>query len=200
MDEKPRVLIIGDSISIGYTPRVAELLADEAKVTHNPGNGGDSANVLTNLDAWLDGLRAAVIHFNCGLHDLKLPRDTRTQQVPLERYRENLPAIVERLKATGAALIWAASTPVIDARHNAAKEFDRHNADVDAYNAAAEEVMQQHRVHINDLHAATIADGAEMMLSDDGVHMTEGGYSVLAQAVAECIRRFLPTGAANGIL
>ncbi|MEC8506873.1 MAG: SGNH/GDSL hydrolase family protein, partial [Planctomycetota bacterium] len=36
--EVPRVLIIGDSISLGYTPYVASILKGRAKVVHNPGN------------------------------------------------------------------------------------------------------------------------------------------------------------------
>ena len=34
----PRVLIIGDSISLGYTPQVKQLLKDKANVIHNKGN------------------------------------------------------------------------------------------------------------------------------------------------------------------
>jgi len=192
MTETPEVLIIGDSISIGYTPRVADLLAGAAKVTHNEGNAGDSVNVLANLDSWLDGQSPAVIHFNCGLHDIKIAPHDRTRQVSLEQYRANIAAITGRLKASGADLIWATSTPVIDQRHNAVKEYDRHNDDVNAYNAAAEEIVRLEGLPIDDLYGAAIAHGAEMLLSDDGVHMTAGGYTVLAEAVAASILAFLP--------
>ena len=40
--QKPRVLIIGDSISLGYTPTVKKLLADKAVVVHNKGNAQDT--------------------------------------------------------------------------------------------------------------------------------------------------------------
>ncbi len=191
MSQPPRVLIIGDSISIGYTPLVAKLLAGQASVDHNPGNAQDSANVLANLPEWLTGNPADVIHLNCGLHDIKRARDSRVHQVPLEAYRANLGGIVEQLQATTARLIWATSTPVIEARHNAVKDFDRHNADVEAYNAAADEVVRAAGIHVTDLHAALLAEGIEMMLSDDGVHMTEGGSSVLAGVVAAAIRKLL---------
>jgi lysophospholipase L1-like esterase len=191
MSSLPDVLIIGDSISIGYTPHVAELLAGKAAVTHNPGNGGDSDNVLANLDAWLADRRWGVIHFNCGLHDIKRARGSGGLQVPLERYRSNLERIVQRLKATGAALAWATSTPVIEARHNAVKDLDRLNADVDACNAAAAEIMLAAGVRIDDLYSAVVAAGPATMLCDDGVHMTAGGYIVLARAVAGAIERAL---------
>ena len=38
----PRVLILGDSISVGYTPIVAEMLKDEAVVTRPEANCGPS--------------------------------------------------------------------------------------------------------------------------------------------------------------
>jgi len=81
---------------------------------------------------------------------------------------------------------------VIDQRHNAVKEYDRHNDDVNAYNAAAEEIVRLEGLPIDDLYGAAIAHGAEMLLSDDGVHMTAGGYTVLAEAVAASILAFLP--------
>ena len=192
MTDPPQVLIIGDSISIGYTQRVADLLGGAATVIRNDGNARDSGNVLANLDAWLDGEQTAVIHFNCGLHDIKIDRHSRAHLASIEQYQANLSGIVERLKATGAELLWATSTPVIDQRHNAAKEFDRHNADVEAYNAAADEIIRAAGIHTDDLYGAAVAHGMEMMLSDDGVHMTEGGYSVLAEAVAESILKVLP--------
>ena len=188
MTDKPRVLVSGDSISIGYTPPAAELLAGEAELIHNPGNGGDSDNVLANMDAWLAEADADVVHLNCGLHDLKVARDTRAHQVPLERYRRNLTEIARRLTACGALPVWASSTSIIDARHNTVKEFDRHNADVDAYNAVADEIMLAAGIRIDDLHAAAVAAGIETIICDDGVHMTEDGYAMLARAVADCLR------------
>jgi hypothetical protein len=53
----PRVLLIGDSISIGYTPAVKELLRGIANVHRIPDNGGATTLALTLLDEWLgDGL------------------------------------------------------------------------------------------------------------------------------------------------
>ncbi|MCA9249299.1 MAG: hypothetical protein KDA42_19390, partial [Planctomycetales bacterium] len=76
--EKPRVLLLGDSISIGYTPYVQKMLADEAVVLR-PTRGKGAENCQgTNygameVDRWLqiDGGHWDVIHFNFGLHDLK---------------------------------------------------------------------------------------------------------------------------------
>ena len=110
----PRVLLIGDSISIGYTPHVRELLKGKANVHRIPTNGGPTTNGVANLKSWLGDSKWDVIHFNFGLHDLvfmgpdgkrgvdpKLPG--AHHQVPLPDYGRNLTEIVTTLKVTIAA-------------------------------------------------------------------------------------------------
>src|SRR5262249_25780297 len=76
----PRVLLIGDSIRLGYAPLVAKKLAGRAEVVSFPDNGGDTANLQTILDKWLAEGKPTVVHFNCGLHDLKFEKKTQTHQ------------------------------------------------------------------------------------------------------------------------
>src|ERR1700704_5759020 len=95
-----RVLLIGDSISIGYTATVRKELAGKANVHRIPENGADTANGLKKIDEWLGDGRWDVIHFNWGLHDLKVTPDGG-RQVPLGTYEKNLEALVARLKKTG---------------------------------------------------------------------------------------------------
>lgn len=163
----PDVLIIGDSISIGYTPTVRRLLAGKANVHRPEANCGDTINGLRQLEKWLGETRWDVIHFNWGLHDLcyrhpeskdpgKRDKVRGTQSVPLDQYRENLEKLVIRLKQTGAELIWASTTVVPD------KEIGRFPGDEIKYNAAAVEIMQRHGVTINDLHALTAAFPPEL--------------------------------------
>src|SRR6185503_1433894 len=133
----PRILLIGDSISIGYTVPVRNLLKGKANVHRNPGNGGPTTNGLANLTKWLGDGKWDVIHFNWGLHDLKfLPDGNR--QVDTEAYEKNMRELVRRLKATGAELIWASTTPVPEG-----VSPPRKNADVLAYNAIARKLMDE---------------------------------------------------------
>ena len=67
----PRVLLIGDSISIGYTVTVRELLGGTANVHRIPENGRDTEHGLKQLDTWLGDQPWELIHFNFGLHDIK---------------------------------------------------------------------------------------------------------------------------------
>ncbi len=181
----PRVLIIGDSISIGYTIPLRWLLLGEANVHRIPENGGPTIRGLESLDRWLGANKWHVIHFNWGLHDLKMDRAGK-RQVPLEQYKRNLAALVARLKATGARLIWAATTPVPEGNLTP----PRKNSDVIAYNEAAREIMEKNGVAIDDLYAAALPRLEEIQLPEN-VHFTRQGYEFLARAVAQAIRAAL---------
>ncbi len=105
----PKVVLIGDSIRIGYAPFVAKQLDGKAIVISPTPNGEDSGNVLRNLDEWLIKERPDVVHINAGLHDLKLKGST--YQVPLADYEKNLKTIVDRIqRETNASVIFATST------------------------------------------------------------------------------------------
>ena len=67
----PRVLILGDSISIGYMVGVRERLQGRANVHRPAENCGETARGVASLDKWLGGGKWDVIHFNFGLHDVK---------------------------------------------------------------------------------------------------------------------------------
>ena len=93
----PRVLLIGDSISMGYTPAVRELLAGKANVHRPPTNCGPTIRGLEQIDAWLGDGHWDVIHFNFGLHDLKI-MESGKHQVALDQYEKNLRQLVQRIR------------------------------------------------------------------------------------------------------
>ena len=97
----PRVLLIGDSISIGYTEPVRFELTNKANVHRIPENGASTLTGVKNLDQWLGTSKWDVIHFNFGLHDLRL--DDGRHQVSLPDYETNLRTIVQRLQKTARA-------------------------------------------------------------------------------------------------
>src|SRR4051812_27067010 len=78
----PRILLIGDSISIGYTESVRTELKGKANVHRIPVNGATSAFGLKNLESWLGTASWDIIHFNFGFHDLMIGADG-THKVPL---------------------------------------------------------------------------------------------------------------------
>lgn len=189
----PRVLLIGDSISIGYTIPTRELLKGVANVHRIPVNGSSTDVGLKSLDAWLATGGADkkwdVIHFNWGLHDLKHWKDgkldlTGPQLVPVDQYEKNLREIVARLKKTGAKLIFATTTPVPEGSGG------RVARDEVTYNAAALRVMKTEGVPVDDLHTFAAAKLAEIQRPQN-VHFTDAGSKALAGQVAAEIKKAL---------
>jgi acyl-CoA thioesterase-1 len=177
----PRVLLIGDSISIGYTLPVRKLLAGMANVHRIPVNGGPTTNGLAHLDDWLGSDHWHVIHFNWGLHDLKLMTSGQ-HQVELAQYEKNLRELVTRLKATRAKLIWVTTTPVPEGKLNP----PRNSKDVPLYNEAALRVMKESGVLVNDLYAFALPRLRDIQLPAN-VHFTPAGSAQLAEPVADSI-------------
>lgn len=181
----PRVLLIGDSISIGYTLPTRQLLEGVANVHRIPQNGGPTKNGLANIEKWLGTGTWDVIHFNWGIHDLKVMPDGKFQ-VEAAAYEANLRALVARMKKTGAKLIWATTTPIPKGPLIPPREF----GEVAVYNGIAEKVMKENAVVINDLHAWITPKLAEMQKKQD-VHYHGSGSDYLAQKVAQEIRAAL---------
>jgi len=177
----PRVLLIGDSISIGYALEVRKLLAGKANVHRIPANGGPTSNGLARLDDWFGTNHWDVIHFNWGLHDLKIMTNGQ-HQVELAQYQENLRQLVKKLKSPGAKLIWASTTPVPEGKLNP----PRIPADVLRYNEAALRVMKEAGVTVNDLYAFALPRLSEIQLPSN-VHFKPEGSAQLARPVAEAI-------------
>jgi lysophospholipase L1-like esterase len=189
------IFLIGDSISIGYTPEVTRLLVGKATVTRNPGNAQYSSWGLRHLRQWLDTARYDVIHFNFGIWDLHRlkpgadPLEPSTDQfdpngvrrTTPEQYAGNLEEIVAILKTTGAKLIWAATTPIRALPGIAARADE-----IPLYNTVARQVMTRHGIPINDLFQTPLE-----LLSPDGVHFTDDGYRHLGRKVAAMIERNL---------
>lgn len=181
----PRVLLIGDSISIGYTLPVRRLLEGKANVHRIPTNGGPTINGLKNLDRWLGAGKWDVIHFNWGLHDLKMDKEGK-HQVPLPQYEKNLRQLVVRLKKTGAKLIWASTTPVPDGKVRP----PRRDSDVVAYNKAARLIMEENGVRTDDLYGFARPRLKEIQIPVN-VHFTAAGSKALAKQVAASIEAAL---------
>lgn len=196
--DKPKVLIIGDSISIGYTNDVVKLLADKADVVRpKRANGsvincGPTATGLAGIDQWLGDTKWDVIHFNWGLHDLcyrhkdskaggKRDKVNGTITAVPGEYEANLRKLVSRLKSTGATLIWASTTPVPDG------EVGRIKGDEIIYNAVAAKVMAENGIAVNDLYAHMLGKATEYWRGPGDVHFTREGSKYLADKVRSMI-------------
>lgn len=165
---KKNIIIIGDSVSIGYTPHVAELMESVALVQHAPwgGDGGaeETAYGLQCLDYWLHSpaglpLKPDLVYFNFGLHDgpqlFKSPPANVTipgQEGNMTVYPGQLAAIAKRLVSwaseSGAKLLFGITSPMLaDARAD---------QDVRSLNSAASDIMAAANIPTVNLHAAVV--------------------------------------------
>jgi lysophospholipase L1-like esterase len=194
----PQVLIIGDSISMGYTPVLQGMLYGKVDITRPPNSGGGWINCegtkrgVEMIDEWLALGDFDVIHFNFGLHDLKhvQPDSGRNsndpshpQQSNLKQYDANLRLIVAKLKATGAKLIFATTTPYPD---NPGGPLRRANQPL-KYNKVALKIMKENGIDVNDLHGFTLPRMDELLLPNN-VHFRPEANLELAKKVAKSIK------------
>lgn len=195
----PRVLLLGDSISIGYTIPTRKVLEGKANVHRPAANCGPTSRGVSGLKKWLGKKKWDVIHFNFGLHDLKTMPKTGKAQVSIADYEKNLKTIVAQLKETGAVLIWATTTPVQDAKTS--PKTKRADKNVEAYNAVADKIMEVEKIRINDLYAAAKDGPLEEIQKKDGVHFSPKGSKRLAKrvgaAVADALKAKKPAAAGS---
>jgi lysophospholipase L1-like esterase len=172
----PCVLLIGDSVSRGYTQSVRKALAGKANVHRAPANCGPTSLGLKKIDVWLGEGKWDVIHFNFGIHD---------RHTPVAEYSQRLEQLVERMQKTGATLVWASTTPIPDdpaKKQTAVSIVER--------NKVAAEVMAKHGVATDDLFTA-ITPHLEKMQNPNDVHFNAAGYEFLGQQVACAITKAL---------
>ncbi len=207
---RPNVLLIGDSISIGYTPYVQELLTGKANVYRpmlpngKPENCSGTTRGVTEIDRWINtagtteggpGLKWDIIHFNFGLHDLKHV-DPLTggssknmkdpQQANVKQYSKNLKIIVKKLKATGARVVFATTTPVPENSGNPLRQPKMPAI----YNKAAMKIMKRNGVDVNDLYSF-VMPRLEELQRPANVHFTDVGSKALGEVVADFIGKLL---------
>lgn len=203
----PRVLLIGDSIAGGYARYVQGALAKRAQVSLVAAKQKNvivsTPNAVKNLDKWLGDTKWDVIHFNFGLHDLKIidPEAAESADPPrrpvgkgkpwvsVEQYEKNLTEIVHRLEKTGAKLIWCTTTPVPEGANGRVPGSEV------AYNEAALRVMKAEGVAVNDLHA--FVGAGDQRLQNGGIRgdvhyrNADPGYVSLAREVTRAIEAAL---------
>lgn len=204
--ELPRVLVIGDSISMNYHEAAKEALEGVANYHRIEGNGFSVIHGVNNAELWLGnyfekGFQWDVILFNHGLHDLKQSYDQESDRfgayaVPIEDYQANLEKLIAILKKTGATLVWTSTTPIPN--HNKG-QYARRKGAAKLFNQAAMEVMERHpEIMVNDLYRVV----EKSPVYDDwrkgtDVHFyKEAERKLLGEAVASVVQKALARRAA----
>lgn len=178
----PRVLLIGDSITGGYGPKVEEALKGKVSVARltTSKSIGDPA-LLTEVALVLGQCRFDVVHFNNGLHGSGYSEEEYTKHLP------ELLATIRR-EAPQARLIWATTTPVRQAGNLGA--MAEQTKRVEARNKIADGIVAREKIAVNDLFGL-VKDHPEYW-SADGVHFNAQGIAAQAAQVANRIAEAVP--------
>lgn len=191
---KPKILIVGDSISLGYTPYVREDLQGIAQVYHNRGNAQHTGTGLDSIETWIGTKDWDIIQFNWGLWDLCYRHpDSKTQgnrdkvhgtiTYELEDYGKNLDSIVQWMKAkSDAKLIFVTTTYVPE------DEAGRYQEDAIRYNQLAKRIMEENGVVINDIYEASRRIHRHYGKDSGDVHYLPEGYRALAKEITDFLK------------
>jgi hypothetical protein len=179
---KPEILVISDSIGIGYRPFLQENFP-QFSVLGLPCSAKTTKFTLRHIDAWLaqrPSFKAIV--WNNGLWDIM--QNGAGLVTPINDYKKNLFEIGEKIKNKTDHPLFVLTTDV------PANVAARHDADVVIYNAAASEVMAELGIPVLDLHKTTSGNPSlhQDSAEKDDVHFTPQGYERLGAEIANKIK------------
>lgn len=178
-----QVLLLGDSLRMGYEPIVKRLLEGKAEISGPPENGRWAGYTLNSLRFWIPDLpKPDIIHWNNGLWDLGDDYNLgRPFSLP-EEYEsalERTVTVIEKLFPE-AKIIMATTMPT----------DNPDSSDIESYNEILKNVANRHQIPINDLFP--IVKGREKeFIGEDHIHLTKAGFETVAAKVAEMIKKEL---------
>ncbi len=191
-----KVLLIGDSIRLGYDKYVKESMKNFAEVYFTDDNDKFTANILRHFHVITDMLElydCDVVHWNAGAWDnIRIYGDE-----PLTRpdvYADNVLRITKRIKYVfpEAKIIFATSTPVIESGYIDDFEY-RRNEDVELYNKLAVDVVKSEGCIVNDLYGL-LRDQPESLHSDQSHYYTPEATELIGMQVNRVICDALGVG------
>lgn len=166
----PQMLFLGDPVQRGIVQAAAKELEGQVRVHYPQGEAGDSGTALARVDDLLGENQWEIIYFNFGIGDL-FYKDPSTSEIRImckhaggvrvstpEQYEKQLDALVQRLRTTGAELVWGSTTPMVNVDFFPSYQGNLFDADAErGYNAIAARVMAKHKVPVLDLHGHVMA-------------------------------------------
>ncbi len=183
-----RVLLLGDSISMGYRDRVRELLSGKAEVCFNEGNGCFAKWTLWQVNAWIRENGAPdIVHWNNGIWDMMIEPPLEGNFSSVSEYLFQLGRILQVLQTAGVEkknILFATTTPPRPEKQGLDAQT------VAYYNGHVKLMMQREGIAINDLYALVFPHVAEYVC-DDFLHLSPAGYEACAQQVARAIEALL---------
>lgn len=180
-----KVLLLGDSISMGYRPFVKEALEGRADVQYSEENGRYAKYTLYMVNQWIRFNGAPdIVHWNNGLWDISVEPPLKGNFTPLPEYLLTLERTIQTLRDGGVGkIIFATCTYQKELPHICTE-------DVEFYNAAACALMRREGIEINDL-GALVKPRLDEYVCEDNLHLNETGYRACAAQVVRVLEPYL---------
>lgn len=180
------LLLLGDSIRLGYEENVKEMLSGEFDVWGPADNCRFAKYTLCNLKSWLlqYDKKPDVIHWNNGFWDTCIRYAEDGNFTSVDDYIKDMLSIHRELNKICDKIIFATTTPV-NPNHN-----DQNNDTVDKYNARIVPVLEEKGVYINDLNKV-LKPHINKYICEDFIHLSEIGKKVCAEAVCSAVRNMI---------
>ena len=203
-----KVMLIGDSIRLGYQKVVEEELLNEFEVWGSEDNCrfakytlkelgrmlkafSEHENLKYKQDVLLQGEASTtdvifpdIIHWNNGLWDTSIVCKEDGAFTPVDEYISYMSKILRELRKLTDKIIFATTTPVKP------QKFDQDNGIIAEYNRRITEFMRAEGVIINDLNKI-VSEDLDKYLADDNIHLSDEGKILCGKAVAEHIRKMV---------
>lgn len=195
----PRVLVIGDSISMNYHNAAEAALKGLFNYHRISGNAGDSVKGNQNLELWLGPMKETwqkwdVVVINHGLHDLRQPCAKNSKlfpakhQVEPEAYGKNMDNLLKCLSRYPFKVVVCTTTPVPNDDYSSTGR--RKDEDL-KYNAVLLEVLKKYpQIELCDLNQLVRSSSVfDNWRKGNNVHFIGKEQLVLGNAVAEAVKK-----------
>lgn len=152
------ILLIGDSIRMGYDKALKKTLDGKANVYFPAENCRFASYVLRYIHEYKNLVKDGdvdILHWNAGLWDcLRLFEEE--PHTPIDVYAHYIDRICIRIKKIfpNAKVIFANSTSVLSEKMD--KNFKRYNEEIEAYNEAAVKIVRKYGFEVNDLYSVSV--------------------------------------------
>lgn len=179
---KPRVLLIGDSISAGYGEVINKLFGGEIYADgFRTSKALDNPYLLPSIELFLkQSTRCDMLHVNNGLHGWHLDAQA------YETHYRNFILGLKKL-CPDVPIVLALTTPA-RVREDVSQLNPLRTPTINERNAIVQKLAKEFDLEVNDLHSVII-DHPEWYR--DGVHQVPEGYMALAEQVATVVRKYL---------
>ena len=193
-----KVLLLGDSIRMGYDDYVKELLEGKCEVYYDAADNSRFApyTLWQLIQMYNQYGPFDLVHWNNGYWDMSFDKTTHEPLIPVEEYAHYLRRIARILKNKGAKVVFALTTPILtsgsaaDNTGTGALNISFNDELVQKYNSVAQMIMEEERITINDLYSLCKQD-KNYFKCEDMLHLTDDGYRTCAKQISEVILKEL---------